>query len=439
MQLVIAEKATLVGALHRLETEVREKFTLPNPVLEEADKRGRWTVGIPRHLHFYEATERGLTFPRGATRDVLAMAKAYGRVEIIDNRLEPPEIDIHFSGSLRPYQQQATMGVMGKDFGVLEAGTGSGKTVMGLAVIAARRQPTLIIVHTKELLYQWRDRIQQFLGIEAGLIGDGRFDVRPVTVGIVNSIKKALPGLVDRFGHLVVDECHRVPSTLFSEVVTAFPAKYCLGLSATPLRRDGLTALIGWFIGLHKQVVELSTLHQVGAVLRPKIITKATAFRWRYNDDYSSMISALVKDPNRNQQIAADIREQAGKGGLALVVSDRTTHLDVLADMAGVDHAILTGKVSAKRRREIVERLAGGDLPVLYSTLSLIGEGFDCPSMDSLFLSNPIKFKGRLIQTVGRVLRPAGDKVPLVFDYADVNVGILQHQWRHRQKVFAEM
>ncbi len=439
MKLIIDHKITLVGAPHYLEAEFRQMFTVANPAFEEAAKRGRLTMGIPKHLHFYEVARDSLILPRGAGREIHAFATRCGAVEIIDNRLELQEIDLNFKGTLRPYQQQATLGALAKDFSVLEAGTGAGKTIMGLAIIAARRQPTLVVVHSKELLHQWRNRIQQFLGIEAGLIGDGRFEVQPVTVGIVNSVKKTLPGLVNRFGHLVVDECHRVPSSLFSEAVTAFPAKYALGLSATPYRRDGLHQLISWFIGLHKQTVEMSTLHHVGAVLRPKIITKATDFRWRYDDDYQAMISALVNDQARNYMIASDIREQAGQGGLSLVVSDRLVHLETLAQMAGVENAVLTGKTPAKKRQEIVARVAGGEVPVLFSTLSLIGEGFDCPAMDSLFLASPIKYSGRLIQTVGRVLRPVEGKEPLVFDYNDVGVGILNHQWKHRQKVFAGM
>lgn len=439
MKFIIDSKITLTGATKPLFLELAEYFTIENPKYTEAERMERSTYDLDPYLRYYRQEGGVIVLPRGAARHINDAAARYGNVEIIDNRLALQNVDLCFTGNLRAYQQQAVNGVLAKDFGVLEAGTGSGKTVMALAIIAARKQPTLVLVHTKELLYQWRDRIQQFLGIEAGLIGDGKYDVRPVTVGIVNSVKKALPSLVKRFGHLVVDECHRVPSSLFSEVVTAFPVKYCLGLSATPLRRDGLTVLIGWFIGLHKQTLEMRTLHQVGAVLRPKIITKVTEFRWQYEDDYQEMISALVKDTARNSLIATDIREQANRGGISLVVSDRTAHLQTLAEMAQIDHAILTGKTPAKKRRDIVERVAGGDMPALFSTLSLIGEGFDAPGLSTLFLASPIKFRGRLIQTVGRVLRPAEGKEPLVFDYNDVNVGILQHQWKSRQQVFAGM
>lgn len=440
MKLILKNQATITVAPQGLISELAAKYTLPNPVYQEAVKYRRYTGGIDPHIKLYRIVGAGsIELPRGAARDILMKSREYGTVEIVDSRRVQPEVDLQFQGSLRAYQQQAVQGILAKDFGVLEAGTGSGKTVMALAVIAERRQPTLILVHTKELLYQWRDRISTFLGVGAGLIGAGKFDIQPITVGIINTIKKHLDTLPQHFGHLVVDECHRVPSSLFSESVAAFDTRYMLALSATAYRRDGLDKLIGWFMGTRKIPVEISTLHQVGAVLRPKVIKRETDFCYHYRDDYQSMISALVEDPNRNRMIASDVRLQAQNGGLSLVVSDRVAHLEELAELSNTDHAILTGKASLKKRREIVEGLAGGHVPVLFSTLSLIGEGFDCPSMDSLFITTPIKFSGRLKQVVGRVLRPEEGKEALVYDYVDARVGVLKHQAKSRQRVFDGM
>lgn len=440
MKMIIDNQVRITGYPHPLLGAARGRYLLTNPDYEAAMKYGRSVRGIEPHLHYsMTAPDGSLVLPRGAARDILTLAKQHGQVEIDDRRLKLPEMDLTFHGTLRPYQEQAVSGVLGKDFGVLEAGTGSGKTVMALAIIAARRQPTLILVHTKELLHQWKDRIQQFLGVEAGLFGGGKYDIKPLTVGIINSVRNALGSLPDRFGHVVVDECHRVPASMFTETLKAFPAFYSLGLSATPFRRDGLGDLIGWFVGLHKIPVSMTTLHEAGAVLRPKIITRNTEFRYPYDDDYQDMVSRLVDDEARNDLIAADIRQQVSGGGLSLVVSDRVEHLKTLAALANVDHHLLTGQTPAKKRQEIVASLAGGGVPVLFSTLSLIGEGFDCPSMDSLFITTPIKFDGRLKQVVGRVLRPAEGKHPLVYDYADQEVGVLKHQWGCRQRAFATM
>ena len=137
-----------------------------------------------------------------------------------------------------------------KSFGVIEAGTGSGKTVMALALIARRRQPTLVIVHTKELLGQWQERVQHFLGTEPGQVGDGRFVLAPITIAIVNSARSHVTELVPHFGQLIVDECHRVPASLFTDVVCRFDCHYLLGLSATAFRSDEQTTrLIYYFHG----------------------------------------------------------------------------------------------------------------------------------------------------------------------------------------------
>jgi len=422
-----------------LRVQIRNTFTLENKEYTEAEKFNRSTDDLSPFLHFYEyGPNISLDLPRGAARMVLVTAKKYGEVEIIDNRLSLPEITLRFSGKLRPYQQQAAEGILSKQFGVLEAGTGSGKTVVALSIIATRKQSTLILVHTKELLYQWRDRIKTFLNVDAGLVGAGKFDIQPITVAIVNTARRRLSELTPHFGHLIVDECHRVPSSLFTETVSAFPSKFMLGLSATPYRRDGLGKLIGWSMGLHRVTVNTKVLNDIGAILQPKIIKRETAFRYFYDDDYQSMISALVTDRDRNGMIARDIRTQAKRGGLALVVSDRVDHLKKLAAITDTG-TLLTGKTPAKKRKEIVKSLASGDVRVLFSTLSLIGEGFDCPSMDALFLTTPIKFSGRLTQVVGRVLRPAEGKEPLVYDYTDSNVGLLDYQAKQRQKVFSQM
>ena len=440
-RLFLENTAVLETDNHDLRKAVEQELTISNPKYHEARKAGRYTGNIDPELRYFEALPGGrLEIPRGAARIAHHLAGNHGGLEIMDTRLELQPLQFQFSASLRPYQQQAVDGILGKEFGVLQSGTGSGKTVMALAIIAARQQPTLVLVHTKELLYQWRDRIQSFLGLDAGLIGDGQHQVKPITVGIVNTVKKHLEDLSPRFGHLVVDECHRVPSGMFTETVRAFPARYMLGLSATPYRRDGLGRIIGWYMGMYPVTVDAAVLKTTGSVLRPEIIKRVTDFRYQYRNDYPKMISALVKDPVRNQVIASDIDRRVQGGKLALVCSDRVAHLEGLADLCGAGSQVLTGKTPAKKRQEIVAALDSGEVKVLFSTLALIGEGFDCPSMDSLFLATPIKFKGRLIQTMGRVLRPGdGGKAPVIYDYQDMKVGVLRAQALHREKIYQTM
>ncbi len=352
--------------------------------------------------------------------------------EIVDNRRLLDEVDYRFTGNLRDYQQRALEAMAARSFGVLEAGTGSGKTVMAIALMARRRQPALVVVHTKELLYQWRDRVTEFLGIEAGLIGDGHCEVKNLTIAIVNSARKMVDELVPHFGHLIVDECHRVPATLFTDVVSGFDSQYLLGLSATAFRSDeGMTRLIYFYMGDPVHKVDQGELTASGAIVRPRLHINKTEFDYRYRGDYQALITALTGHEGRNRQIIDDIAEAAAgsETDITLVVSDRVSHCQVFErglEMKGLRVALLTGQTSTENRSRIVEDVRQGKVDVLIATLQLISEGFDCPGLTNLFLTTPISFEGRLVQVIGRIMRPAQNKQPRVYDYLDYRVSALR-------------
>ena len=366
-----------------------------------------------------------ILFPRGFARQAIFLCRRFMHQTpaIVDQRHELPPIPLAFTKELRPYQQAALTDILSHEFGVLEAGTGSGKTVVALAAIAARRQPTLVLVHTKELLHQWAERVESFLGVTPGLIGDGHYEIQPITIAIVNSARNHLAELPARFGHLCVDECHRVPASLFTDVVTAFACRYMLGLSATAFRRDGLTKLIYMYLGDRVHQVETRELHATGAILKPEFIQRPTEFRYVYRGNYQALMKALTNNQARNELIVDDIAKEAANGdGTILVVSDRVHHCEELARLLakkGLAAPVLTGQTKADERAELVEAIQQGQVKILLSTVQLIGEGFDCPNLATLFLTTPIKFTGRLLQVVGRILRPAAGKTPRVYDYVD--------------------
>ena len=446
--LTVGAECRLSGAPDLLIKILKNGLTLPNPKYQAARKYGRWIgKNFPQYLYFFKETKAGLTMPRGFAREVvLQCLEVLGRKpEIIDQRLVLTEQGFTFHGQLRDYQDEAVAAVMTRDFGVLEAGTGSGKTVMALKVIALRRQPTIILVHTKELMYQWAERIREFLDLHAALVGDGKSELGPVTVAIVNSARNQLPTLAQHFGHLVVDECHRVPATLFTDVVTGFAAKYALGLSATAYRReDVMTRLIYLYMGSRSHRVDARQLQETGAVLKPRIELRSTGFVYHYRDDYPAMMTALTLDDGRNRQIADDVAAVAAKEcGAILVVSDRIAHCEALATLIaerGGVAAVLTGRVSPEKRAEIVEGIKGNRVKILISTVQLIGEGFDAPGLTTLFLATPIKFSGRLKQVIGRILRPAAiNKEATVYDYVDDQVGVLKHSAKERQVTYGQL
>ena len=442
--LTVGAQASLHGASPTLAEALRQQLTIDNPEYLEAKKYSRWMgKKLKPHLYFYIERNGTLTFPRGYANHAILLARKFMRQDpkIIDQRQSCDLVEFNFLGELRPYQEEAVNAITRHDFGVLEAGTGSGKTIIALAVIAKRRQPTLVLVHTKELLYQWVERARTFLGVEAGMIGDGNFSLAPVTIAIVNSARNRLSELPAHFGQLCVDECHRVPASLFTEVVAAFDCRYLLGLSATAFRRDGLTKLIYMSLGDRAFKVESHDLHESGAILKPEYLQRATEFRYVYRGNYQALMKSLCSNAARNQLIVEDIlKERAASPGTILVVSDRVKHCEALAVMLekqGCPSAVLTGKLPAEQRTALVDSIRQGEVKVLISTVQLIGEGFDCPDLATLFLTTPIKFTGRLLQVVGRVLRPAHGKQARVYDYVDP-VGVFSSSAQSRWLTFQQ-
>jgi superfamily II DNA or RNA helicase len=445
--LTVTADCLLTGIDLVLEQALKDRLTIENPAYLAAKRYGRW-IGkkLKPYLKYYDPVPEGLRFPRGFANQAVLLCREFSGAdpEIVDRRRLLPAASFTFAGELRPYQEMAVAAAAGKSFGVIDAGTGSGKTVMALALIARRRQPTLVVVHTKELLYQWQARVRTFLGVEPGQVGDGKCVPAAITVGIVNSVRSHLAELVPLFGHLIVDECHRVPATLFTEVVSQFDCHYLLGLSATAFRSDQqMTKLIYYFMGDPIYRVDRDELKSTGAILAPRVIRTATSFTYRYRGDYQALIKALVRHEGRNLQILGDILKVVREGGgTVLVVSDRVDHCRFFVEKLqakGVKAELLSGSVGPEERSAIVAAVQGGEIEVLVATLQLIGEGFDCPGLESLFLTTPITFEGRLLQVIGRIMRPAANKQARVFDYIDENIPALMRSARARSIVLSQL
>ena len=433
-----------------LRTVLMDDLQFTNPQYQEAVRLGRWTRGIPRVLKFYQRCGRdGLSLPRGYIRQVVDLFRRQKIAFCIDDRRRRlSTVDFSFAGRLRPFQQRAVSDCLAKDFGVLSAPTGAGKTVMALHMIAARRQPALIVVHNRELQVQWIERVGRFLGLDAeavGRIGGGRVRLgREITVAMVQTLYKHTDEVIPRVGFLVVDECHRCPSRTFTEAVSAFDCCYMLGLSATPWRRDKLSKLIFWYLGNLGHQIDQRHLVATGDVLDAEVIWRQTDFQ-PYADavhEYSRMLSELTLDDRRNRMIADDVAgEVAARTGTLLVLSDRRHHCETIQALLQYRHGIaaekLTGDMAEAERQALLERLNQGQVRVLVATGQLIGEGFDCRELSTLFLATPIRFSGRVLQYLGRVLRPAPGKFKArVYDYVDGKVEVLAAAARARQRVY---
>jgi len=749
-------------------------LTYKNKAYDDAIRFGSYVSSdIPEKIRYFAVSRDGkiIWSPRGYIWVMKKWLKNNGYpVKIDDRTLTLPGINLKFQGKLRDYQEIAVNDIIRRyPIGVLKANTGSGKTIIAIAVIAKRKQPTLIIIHTKELLYQWQESIKKFLDYDCGIIGDGKFNIKDVSVGIINTVKNKMPELERKFGHIICDECfiagtligdkpietikigdyvnsfnhetnlielkkvlnvfkhkpdtlctvklkngkknvcttnhtffdgneyltaselndnsvlateytilkgeqnekdhdrlsklqknyrvqntlsekkskskqkcilhtgvwnesynpifkiktgqesqqqtddrnepnaliikhrkneiqeenkwniqcmawskrwernwtdsptrkngnctwmgngntcknsrscqwkqtcvvsekesttsiqsgfrkskiedcnrnrwkesqfnskkeirqkerislkmervesvtvhkrrsgsefgkvcpdgyvynievednnnyfangilvhncHRVTSDTWSDTLIQFPAKHYMGLSATPYRKDGLGGAIYVHMGPKLHTVDKKLLFEKGQVLKPQIILVKTNFRAArsfIDEDqmpYATIIKKLTEDPKRNELIVrtihADIKNNNGN---ILVVSDRVNHLNTLSKLLNsikINHLVVSGKTASKKRKQIIKDMKNNKCRVLLSTLSLIGEGFSLDSLSCLCLTTPVKWKGRVIQSIGRILRPDKNKTPRVIDFRDENVRILKYSGYSRNKIYKD-
>jgi len=296
------------------------------------------------------------------------------------------------------------------------------------------------VTHTKELARQAVERASLVLGLtpdEVGFIGDGECRVGArLTVALVQSLARYIPPSLLEVGHLIVDEAHHTPAEQLAAVVAQIPARYVLGLTATPYRRDKLDAVIGWYLGPTVARIDKADLQD--RLITPRVVKRDTGLRL-FGDTFTGLVSDLADDQDRNRLIVADVAAAVAAGRRCLVLSDRVGHVEVLAEMlmaVGVAAAALHGQLGKRKRSEVVEGLAAGTLQAVVATGSLVGEGFDAPGLDTLFLATPVSYGGRVVQYLGRVSRTAPGKTDaIVTDYTDDHP-MLWSSYRNRKAVY---
>ncbi|MFT4286086.1 TOTE conflict system archaeo-eukaryotic primase domain-containing protein [Nocardioides sp.] len=418
-----------------------------NPEFYDRQRRRQSTWNVPRIITSYDETlDDHLVLPRGlhdtATR---LIEEAGSKIEVDDRRITGDALNLSPAFELRPQQQEAVDAVLPHDLGLLVAPPGSGKTVMACAVIGQRPVPTLVLVDRKTLADQWRRQIVDLLGIKPGQLGGGRTKLSGVVdIATLQTLARRsdLAEKLGTYGQVIVDECHHVPAAAFETAVRAIPARYWVGLTATPYRRDGLDDLIGFQLGPVRHTfthADPDTLEGASTDRpRPVLIVHPTSFQLEEPVDFAipgaiaAVHSALAEDEPRNKQILTDVVDALSRGRHCLVLTQRTGHVDHLAatlTARGFDPVVLKGGMGAKQRAAANERLKpteDGPPLLVVATGHFVGEGFDCPALDTLFLAGPVSFKGRLVQYAGRVLRVhPGKQTAEVHDYHDIGVPVL--------------
>lgn len=421
--------------------------------------------GSEFHLWEPQRDPSTLTVPRGMMKLITGVFDAH-RVEyrIDDKRLEVPcDEYTEFPIDLRPHQIPAVEAILTQDQGIVVAPPGAGKTVAVLEAIRKSNQKALIIVDKLQIMEQWKSRCEEFLGFTPSCVGGGiETNINaPITIGMQQTLARRAD--TGDYGFVCLDECHHVSANTYFSVFSRYPAKYRIGVSATPTREDGLEKMALFGIGPIIHTVTDDELTDADFMVRPYMVTVKTGFKhsfWSdhfveknqichvpgckklglahgHRNNYAKVISALAEDKARNDTIAQLV--YINKSHSNLIVSDRLTHLDALRDAIiskGFDPTrvhMLTGRENAEERAMITRYAGYGECAIL-STIAK--EALDIPRLDRLYLAWPVRKSHILEQQIGRITRAHPDKTEAIaYDFQDAS-SVLANQARQRNTYY---
>lgn len=446
-QQIYVEKAGLPTSLL---AEIKRLAAFQNPEFYKKQGMRFSTWDTPRIICSAEEHAEHLALPRGCREDLEALLTDLGSRLVVEEQRNPGiPVEWTFQGQLTAMQQQAAEAMRPFDLGIIVAPPGSGKTVLGAYMAALRGVNTLVLVHRKPLLDQWRTQLQRFLGLgpkEVGQIGGGKQKATGcIDVAMVQSLasREGVDDLVGQYGQVIVDECHHAPAISFERVMREVRARYVLGLTATPYRRDGLQRLLHFQCGPVRFHARGGTKGEEPP-FASRLVVRETRFQGQ--GTIQDLYGALVADPLRNDLIIRDVQRTLREGRSPIVLTERREHLDLLAGALGdaAQHVVvLHGGVPAKIRRAALERLA--EVPpeeprLILATGRYIGEGFDDPRLDTLFMAMPIAWKGTLIQYAGRLHREhPGKREVRIYDYLDDALPVFRKMFEKRMKGYRAM
>lgn len=448
--------------------KIRKLASYNNPEFFTMQAMRMSTYNISRVVEIYQETKKTITIPRGLLEDLKSLFEDY-RIDynLYDERIVGDGFDVEFKGELRLQQQIAFDLLSQEDNGVLSATTGFGKTVIGASLIANKKVPTLVLVHTKELALQWIERLELFL--EMKMIDNQKTKTgrkrKPIMIGQVGAGKNRLTGRVDialmqsmidkeknvkelinDYGMILVDECHHVPSISFSNVLFDSRAKYVYGLTATPIRKDGHHPIIFMQCGPIRYRVddkEMALQRTFEHYLIPRFTNLRLPLEVIEKELHiSELYKQVCENKSRNNLIVKDIVEAVEDGRKPIVLSERASHLNILKELLEKHHLeviVLVGTMKNSDRKKALETLRSIDEKpfVLLATGKLIGEGFDEAKLDTLFLTMPISWKGIVAQYAGRLHREFEGKSDVrIYDYIDIHILRLERMYHKRLSAF---
>jgi len=433
MRIVVRNEIYVTGYDEGLLDWCKKTLVITNPEYTKKQRMGKWLGNTPRYLYMYRVDGDTLVLPHGKLNDIILR---YGNDAI---RYEYPEIrPVDYGGSveLYDYQELAVDALADSRGGVLQSKAGSGKTQMGIALIAKLGCKALWLTHTKDLLKQSEDRAAQYFDRSLfGEITEGKVNIgKGITFATVQTLATQNLNLYrDSFDCIIVDECHRVAgtptaATQFGKVIGSLNARYKYGLSATVHRADGLIVEMFSYLGniaytvpdeavADKVMTVWVNRRDTGVHISPECLdTDGTLL-------YTNLISYLASNTRRNFLIANDLANNSDHYNL--ILSDRISHLQYLmsllpAEMCVMVDGSMTSKKAKAERERAIEDMRSGKKRYLFATYKLAKEGLDIPRLDRLFLATPQKDYAIIVQSVGRIQRTfEGKSDPICYDYVD--------------------
>jgi superfamily II DNA or RNA helicase len=372
-------------------------------------------------------------------------------IEIDDRRISGRPLGAaSLKATLRDDQKKAVKALAGHDTGILHAPTAFGKTVTAIAIVAKRGVNTLILTHSRQLLDQWKERLETFIeGAAVGVIGGGKkkpsgqIDVATYQ-SLINKKDNTVSSLVREYGQVIIDECHHISAPRYEMLLNEVSARYVVGLTATPDRQDGHQKIMFMVAGpvRHKVRADHSSKFIQRVIVRERHESPPTdIYQSSGRPHIASVYRWLSQSPARNQDIVQDVASCVRSQANCLLLTERREHAERLAimlDAESISSVVLRGGMRVRERRAAEARLH--DAQVIVATGKYIGEGFDLPRLDTLFLVLPIAWKGTLAQYAGRIHREADGKQEVtVYDYLDTGLPMLERMFQKREKGYKAM
>jgi superfamily II DNA or RNA helicase len=462
------------GISQKALNQLKRLAAFKNPEFYKAQAMRLPTFDKPRIISCSDETTEYLCLPRGCETDIkMLFGEMKTKVLWTDKTNHGKTIDVVFNGSLRDEQPLAVEKLLEYDDGILCGTTAFGKTIAAIKLIAERKVNTLILVDKVNLVSQWREKFSAFLTINEqtpiiDVPGTRKRRKNKSIIGQMGAGEQALNGIVDiavmqslnrmgevkdcvkDYGMVIVDECHHVSAFSFETILKNVSAKYVYGLTATPARKDGHHPIIFMQCG----PIRFRDDAKKQAEKRPFdhfIIPRFTSFNASLDKEEKDisiheLYAGIIKNEMRNQLIVDDVVQCHKNDRNCLVLTERINHVELLANELGKkipDVISLMGGMGIKETRETMSRISeiSEERPLtLVATGRYIGEGFDEPRLNTLFLAMPISWKGTLQQYAGRLHRLFEKKKEvLIYDYVDVRVRMLERMYNKRLAGYASI